>query len=551
MLNLSDNELDKLSREAAEKFEPAENAQSWNKLEQLLDKNLGKPSPVPKITKPGIPFIYSGAILIAISAIYFLTKSKKDINNSTLQNSATINQQQSNKNSQRDSNSVVLLNNLNKKQETRDKKQAEKNDLVNNEITNKEQEKQADKNEITSKGINDKKQENPNDNKENNQTEKNNLVGETKGTRQKNNLINNETRNKEQAYKNEIADTRKGNKKENNPAEKNNDSKIVVGKSANKNPGKNNLLSSNNMTQQDYASAGNQRHHHNIINDKKDKNNIDLSNENELNLLQQNQQEENLKFASIPGIALLPTAFEGINDSALRKFNPKTQLSNTINIKKSNNRMAFVNRSLQIGFLFAPEFSKVKYIYNNNRIGNSLGITLGYQLFSKLSVNSGVIFSKKYYQADEKQFHGPQNAAGSNFDIEFVNASANVIDIPLNLRYNYFSDGNSTFFINGGFSSYIMKKENFDYYCHYYNGGFQYQGWIRPQQPSSLQKNYLFSILNLSAGFETSINNSFSFQFEPYMKLPLKGIGFGKVDLSSYGINMSVKYSPVLKRGRR
>ena len=118
MLNLSDNELDNLSREAAEKFEPAENAQSWNKLEQLLDKNLGKPSPVPKIIKPSMPFIYTGAILIAISAIYFLTKSKKDIHNSTLQNLAVTNQEQSNKNLQPDSSSVAFLN---KKQETRDK----------------------------------------------------------------------------------------------------------------------------------------------------------------------------------------------------------------------------------------------------------------------------------------------------------------------------------------------------------------------------------------------------------------------------------------------
>jgi hypothetical protein len=225
-----------------------------------------------------------------------------------------------------------------------------------------------------------------------------------------------------------------------------------------------------------------------------------------------------------------------------------------VNAGNGNYHPAFVNRSLAIGILFAPEFSKVKYIYADNRLGNNFGITLAYLLSSKLSLNSGVIFAKKYYQASDKQFHGPQSAAGSpDYDIEFVDASANIIDIPLNLRHNYFSDANTNFFISGGLSSYLMKKENFDYYCHYYinNGAFRTpaQGWIhQPSAPPS--KNNLFSILNLSAGFETAITSGFSFQFEPYMKLPVRGIGFGKVDLSSYGIDFTLKYSPVLKRGR-
>ncbi|HEY4875808.1 MAG TPA: hypothetical protein VIH86_09570, partial [Puia sp.] len=92
MWNLSDNELDDLSRKAAEKFEPAENAQSWNKLQQLLDKNLGTPTPIPKTIRPGTIFMYSGAILIAVSLTYFLIKTKKNNQNSTPQISTIINQ---------------------------------------------------------------------------------------------------------------------------------------------------------------------------------------------------------------------------------------------------------------------------------------------------------------------------------------------------------------------------------------------------------------------------------------------------------------------------
>ena len=110
MLKLSDNELDDFSREAAEKFEPAGNAQSWDKLEQLLDKNLGKPTPIPKTIRPGTIYLYSGAILIAVSVTYFLIKSKKNNQNSTPQDSALIHQQSSAKNDKsKEATSSVIL----------------------------------------------------------------------------------------------------------------------------------------------------------------------------------------------------------------------------------------------------------------------------------------------------------------------------------------------------------------------------------------------------------------------------------------------------------
>src|ERR1700729_1564106 len=118
MLNLSDNELDDLSREAAEKFEPAENAQSWSKLEQLLDHHLGKPTPIPKTIRPGTIFMYSGAILIVASVTYFLTKIKKNNLNSPLQTSTITNQKPSANDIARKDSKAVVLDNKNQTQRT-------------------------------------------------------------------------------------------------------------------------------------------------------------------------------------------------------------------------------------------------------------------------------------------------------------------------------------------------------------------------------------------------------------------------------------------------
>ena len=123
-----------------------------------------------------------------------------------------------------------------------------------------------------------------------------------------------------------------------------------------------------------------------------------------------------------------------------------------------------------------------------------------------------------------------------------------MFEIPLNLRYDVSVQGNTTFFVNGGVSSYLMLKQNYLYYCHSYNG-FGSAGWYK--QDFNSPQNFWLSTVNLSAGFEASLSNSFSLQVEPYIKIPMKGVGAGNVQLNSYGINLAFKFSPVLKSSRK
>ncbi|WP_315816598.1 hypothetical protein [Paraflavitalea speifideaquila] len=111
----------------------------------------------------------------------------------------------------------------------------------------------------------------------------------------------------------------------------------------------------------------------------------------------------------------------------------------------------------------------------------------------------------------------------------------------LNLRYDFSVNNKQRWFASAGASSYIMTSE-------YYNYDFTYGG-NRMQRSADRDSTstYLFSILNLSAGFERSLNKRFSLQAEPYFKIPMKGLGYGKLDLTSYGIYFSVKY----KLGKR
>jgi hypothetical protein len=50
------------------------------------------------------------------------------------------------------------------------------------------------------------------------------------------------------------------------------------------------------------------------------------------------------------------------------------------------------------------------------------------------------------------------------------------------------------------------------------------------------------SVVNLSVGYERNLGRRFSWQAEPFLKLPLGGVGFGKVRLGSGGVFVSLKY---------
>ncbi|HMI63144.1 MAG TPA: hypothetical protein VK518_19645, partial [Puia sp.] len=77
MLNLSDKELDRLSREAAQEHDPGDvlGSRSWDKLEPRLDKDLGKSGPNPLRGVRRFPFYYVPAILLVAGVFYIVKQS--------------------------------------------------------------------------------------------------------------------------------------------------------------------------------------------------------------------------------------------------------------------------------------------------------------------------------------------------------------------------------------------------------------------------------------------------------------------------------------------
>ena len=207
-----------------------------------------------------------------------------------------------------------------------------------------------------------------------------------------------------------------------------------------------------------------------------------------------------------------------------------------INSGKSKYKAPFV-----IGASFGTDQSSI-HGTTPGSFGWSGGITFQYDLTKRISVNTGFTITKKFYEAKSKDFHPPKHYWTSYVNLQSVVGDCQMWEIPVQIRYDLFSKKSNRVFLNSGISNYIMRRQRYEY--HYLNGNNNPA--VRKWETTS-QSNYWLGILNISAGIEKNLNRSLSFQLEPYIKIPLKGVGFGNMDISSYGMLFSLRYRPFFR----
>ncbi len=554
MLNLSDKDLDRLSREAAEQFEAEQDPMGWQKMEQLLDKELGRPSPLPKFSVRGKPFLYVPALAVVIGSIYFILKPSKHTSNSTLNKNTSLSQSLSPAAAPpsplKGTRAVVgkepsspasaaglepLSSPLQSSSSHSGAAQGTGAENLTGSVSQGLKTPPAISRNVSADHAKERTDSEPGPDPAEAIPGKNNRVKHPPKTG---------------TYLNEAPAG-----PETAPAETR-DRTSLSGIGSNKAGPAGNLSAlrgpvgasgSNIFRSRGKAYKKSSIHQRQVTSAEREYAKVGVTSKQAADeRAKQPSADQSLK-AAIPSGVLMP-----IPDHA--DFRPANTLAARIPLQTSlavsqgpaiKHPSLNIDRSLHIGLIYSPDFSEVRYNFEN-KVGYNWGITLGYQLTGRLSLNSGLIFTAKHYGAFGEDFHAPPDYWINRLHLDFVRGECTMTEIPLNLRYDFNRTGNTSFFVSSGLSSYLMRHEDYKFYYHDYNAGF---AGIRDEDYDN-RHNYLFSVLNLSAGFETSISRSFSLQLEPYMKIPLRGIGLGRVDLSSYGINAALRFSPVLKRSR-
>src|SRR6476619_4952235 len=85
MSNLSDKEIDRLSREAADSFEPDASGLSWSRLEQRLTEQMPeRPPDFFRFSRFNKPLVWGPALVLLTGLSVFLIQNKNYRNKSTL-----------------------------------------------------------------------------------------------------------------------------------------------------------------------------------------------------------------------------------------------------------------------------------------------------------------------------------------------------------------------------------------------------------------------------------------------------------------------------------
>jgi hypothetical protein len=161
-----------------------------------------------------------------------------------------------------------------------------------------------------------------------------------------------------------------------------------------------------------------------------------------------------------------------------------------------------------------------------------------YQFLKKWSVLSGLNYTVKAYETNSEDYAVTPGFWAGGIKPTSILAECNVLEIPLNIRYYFNAQDRrrSSFYLTAGASSYLMASERYRF-TYDVNDPTLKQEW-----DGKWKNMHYFGVLHLSAGYQKSFEKNWSVLVEPYFDLPLTGIGFGQVNLMSFGVSLCVKY---------
>lgn len=187
---------------------------------------------------------------------------------------------------------------------------------------------------------------------------------------------------------------------------------------------------------------------------------------------------------------------------------------------------------LSLSLSLTPDFSGMGK-GGSARLGAAAGFHLAYRVLPRLGLVTGLVYSQKNYLANSS--YSPYDFGHYYPSPDHINASCDVLDIPLNLRYYLVQRKRHAFFLSSGLSSYLMKREDYTMvYADEQYDNFTYE--LRNEN------SHYFAVYNFSAGYEARISPRWAIQAEPFLKIPARGLGAGSIRLNSMGAFLHLKY---------
>jgi hypothetical protein len=181
-----------------------------------------------------------------------------------------------------------------------------------------------------------------------------------------------------------------------------------------------------------------------------------------------------------------------------------------------------------------PEFNSAGALIGGKG-GFSAGLTFSVGIAKNFKLQTGLKYSAKDYATDSYAYR-IKNAKIQEM-ISGIDASCAVLEIPVIASYTVMEDRKRSVDLNLGLSSYLMLKEDYT---------FKYtpaSGISNRLIEKTNANQHLLSVVDLSATYFIKLKTEkFKIGVEPFVKIPLTGVGEGRVNLKSSGISLKIRY---------
>ncbi len=181
-----------------------------------------------------------------------------------------------------------------------------------------------------------------------------------------------------------------------------------------------------------------------------------------------------------------------------------------------------------------PDFSAVK-VPDFAAPVPAVAAHIDYRVLNHFWIQTGYVRSNKKYNALNGHYTWP-SYWNQSIRPESVDATCNMVEIPLNLKYMWGKKPNTAWYVTAGITNYQMQREKYEYNYE------RHDPQIRRYRWEGSTGWYWLSHTQVSLGYERKLTNHLRIGVEPFVKIPTQKVGFGKVNLYTAGAWLYVSY---------
>ncbi len=171
------------------------------------------------------------------------------------------------------------------------------------------------------------------------------------------------------------------------------------------------------------------------------------------------------------------------------------------------------------------------------------GLTFDYSIGRNIEIFSGFLYQRQNGSSSinsEEKTYSYVRSAINKYSPEPVYADLHILDIPIGVNV-FFNQKKKGMYFSTSLSNYVYVSEDYNHTIQSQNGD-QNRSFTFTESFGVFHRSDWASALNFSLGFRKNTSLTTALGIEPFVKLPLKGLGTHKLKLQGAGVSLKLSF---------